>query len=146
MFRGSASATIDGKGRLKIPVDFRRRLAQAYDEEVFITSLDGESAHIYPLPVWEEHEAKLLELPSTDRARIKYLDRVNYWGQQVRLDSQGRVLIPQLLRDRAAMSGEVVVSGRIDHLVVWNHERFVERLERQTFGDEELDRLSSQGI
>ncbi len=60
---------------------------------------------------------------------MRYLERVNYFGQQTRLDVQGRILLPQILRESAGMNGDVVVSGQLDHLVVWNHERFVARLE-----------------
>ena len=114
--------------------------------EVFITSVSGEAAHVYPLPVWEERETKLLALPSTDRSRDRYLERVNYFGQQVKVDPQGRVLIPQLLRERAGMSGEVVVQGRLDHLVVWNHERFATKLESDPITDDDFARLAEKGI
>ena len=147
MFRGSAPAKIDDKGRLKIPSDFRRQLEERYGSEVFITSVQGDSALIYPLPVWEEIEQRLLAVPSTDRVRDRYLERVNYYGQQVRLDSQGRVLIPQLLRDAADLvDGEVAVSGRLEHLVVWQRERIVEKLAAEPFTEEDFRALSERGI
>ena len=71
-------------------------------------------------------------MPSTDRTKMRYLERVNYFGQQVRLDVQGRILVPQILRESASMNGDVVVSGQLNHLVVWNHERFVSRLCRSS--------------
>ena len=92
MFRGSASATVDDRGRLKIPTDFRRQLEERWGSEVFITSPSAESTRIYPLPVWEELETKLLAMPKTDKARNRFLERVNYFGQQTRLDPQGRVV------------------------------------------------------
>jgi MraZ protein len=146
MFRGSASATVDDKGRLKIPTDFRRLLEERWGPEVFITSPDGTAARIYPLPVWEELETRLLRMPSTDKSRNRYLERVNYFGLQARLDPQGRVLIPQPLRERAGMSGEVVVAGRIDYLEVWNHERFATRLEAEPLTDEDLRALADRGF
>ena len=146
MFRGSAQATVDDKGRLKIPTDFRRQLEERWGSEVFITSPSGEATRIYPLPVWEELENRLLAMPSTDRARNRYLERVNYFGLQVRLDPSGRVLIPSNLRERAGMSGEVVVAGRIDYLEVWNHERFAARLEAEPLTDDDLRALSERGF
>jgi MraZ protein len=146
MFRGSAPAKIDDKGRLKIPTDFRRLLEDRWGPDLFVTSVQGESALLYPLPVWEEIEQRLSAMPSTDRTRVRYLERVNYYGQQVRLDVQGRILIPQILRESASVSGDVVVSGQLDHLVVWNHERFVSRLQEQPFSDEDFRALSTQGI
>ena len=146
MFRGSAPAKIDDKGRLKIPTDFRRLIEERYGPELFVTSVLGDSALIYPLPVWEEIEARLTAVPSTDRAKSRYLERVSYFGQQVRIDVQGRILMPQLLRERADMNGDVVVSGQLDHLVVWNHERFLARLDEQPFTDEDFRALSERGI
>lgn len=146
MFRGSAPAKVDAKGRLKIPTAFVRALDESFDKELFVTSILGDSALIYPLTVWEEIEARLREMPSTHRTKVRFLERVNYFGQQVRLDAQGRLVIPQLLRERAGMSGEVVVSAHLDHLEVWNHERFQKRLEEQPFTDEDFRALSEQGI
>ncbi|HSS75865.1 MAG TPA: division/cell wall cluster transcriptional repressor MraZ [Thermoanaerobaculia bacterium] len=146
MFRGSAPAKIDDKGRLKIPTDFRRLLEDRWGPELFVTSVQGESALLYPLPVWEEIEQRLSSMASTDVTRVRYLERVNYYGQQVRLDVQGRILIPQILRESASVSGDVVVSGQLDHLVIWNHERFVSRLQEQPFTDEDFRALSTQGI
>jgi len=146
MFRGSAPAKIDDKGRLKIPTDFRRLIEERYGAELFVTSVLGDSALIYPLPVWEEIEQRLSGLPSTDPTKKRYLERVNYFGQQVALDVQGRILVPQLLRERAGMNGDVVVSGQLNHLVIWNHERLVSRLDEQPFTDDDFRALSEAGI
>ncbi|NJL27245.1 MAG: division/cell wall cluster transcriptional repressor MraZ [Thermoanaerobaculia bacterium] len=146
MFRGSSPAKIDEKGRLKIPAEFCRLLEERYGNEVFITSVSGESATLYPLPVWEEIEARLAKVPSSDRAKQRYLERVNYFGQQLRLDPQGRVVIPQILRESAEMIGEVVVSGRLDSLEIWNRERFDRKLREQPFSDDDFRSLSEHGI
>ena len=146
MFRGSAAARIDSKGRLKVPSDFRRLLEETYGRDVFITSVTGQSAVLYPLPVWEEHEAKLLALPSTDRFRQRYLERVSFFGQQTRLDAQGRLVVPPGLREAAGIVGDVLVLGSLDRLEVWNHDRFTHRLEEQPFTDEDQDLLSAKDI
>jgi len=146
MFRGSAPAKIDDKGRLKIPTDFRRLLEESYGLDLFVTSLLGDSALLYPLPVWEGIEERLRAVPSTDRAKERYLARVSYYGQQIRLDVQGRLLIPQLLRESAGMNGDVVVTGQLDHLVVWNHERFRKRLADEPLTDEDFRALTQYGI
>ena len=146
MLRGSAPAKIDEKGRLKIPTDFRRVIEERYGPELFVTSVTGEAALLYPLPVWEEIEARLASMPSTDRTKTRFLERVSYFGQQAHLDVQGRLLLPQILRESAAMSGDVVVSAHLDHLVVWNRERFVARLEQQPFTEDDFRALSERGI
>lgn len=146
MFRGSASAKIDDKGRLKIPTGFRRHLEERYGKEVYVTSVLGDSVLVYPLPVWEEFEERLAALPATDRTRRRFLERVSYFGHQGRVDAQGRVLVPQLLREGAEMTGEVVVSGRLDHLEVWNHDRLRSRFDDEPFGDSDFEYLSERGI
>jgi MraZ protein len=146
MFRGSAPAKIDDKGRLKVPTSFRQHIEERWGQEVFATSVLGDSALIYPLPVWEDIEARLQSMPSTHRARNRYLERVSYFGQQARLDNQGRIVLPQILRTSAGMDGEVVVSAQIDHLVVWNRERFESRLADEPFTEEDFGALSSAGI
>ena len=146
MFRGSANAKIDDKGRLKMPAEFLRPLAEHYGTEVFITSVNGESALVYPLPVWEEVERKLAEVPSANPAKQRYLARVNYFGQQLTLDKLGRGVVPQILRDKAEIVGEVVVSGRLDHLEVWNRERFEQRLLEEPFEAEDFASLADFGL
>lgn len=146
MFRGSAPAKIDDKGRLKIPTEFRRVLEERWGTDLFLTSVQGDSSLIYPLPVWEEIEEKLARLPSTNATKRKYLERVSYYGQQSRMDAQGRVLIPPILRESAEMAGEVVVSARLDHLEVWNHQRLQERFAERPFTDEDFERLTAADI
>ena len=146
MFRGSSPAKIDDKGRLKVPTEFRRILEESHGREVFITSVMGASAKLYPLAVWEGIERKLAEVPSSDRSKQRFLERVNYFGQQLRLDAQGRVVIPQILRERAEILGEVVVSGRIEHLEVWNRERFDQKLLEEPFTEDDFEALAERGI
>ena len=146
MFRGSAPAKIDDKGRLKLPTQFRRFVDERWGAEMFVTSVLGDSAFLYPLPVWEEIEARLAAMPSTDQKRARFLERVSYYGQQVTLDAQGRLVLPPILRASAGMNGEVVVSAQIDHLVVWNRERFERRLAEQPFTEDDFRALAERGI
>ena len=142
MFRGNAPAHIDDKGRLKVPNGFRVLLETKYGRELFVTSLNGDFVRLYPMPVWIEIEERLSAMPSTHPARVRFLDRANYFGQQVELDAQGRVVIPSRLRESALMTGEVDVLGNIDHLGVWNHERFLSKLDREPFTDEDSRALA----
>jgi MraZ protein len=146
VLRGTTPAKIDDKGRLKVPNGFRTLVQATHGADVFVTSLSGESVRIYPMPVWQAIEAKLAAVPSSHPSRAKFLDRVNYFGQMAELDGQGRVLIHQRLRDSASMAGEVDVFGQYDHLEVWNHERFVSKLHREPFTDDDAKALSEFGI
>ena len=146
MLRGNFTARIDEKGRLKIPNAFRALIEGKHGTELFVTSLTGEYVRIYPLPVWLTHEEKLARIPSSHPARLKYFDRVNYFGQMAEIDSQGRVVIPQRLRDSAGMAGDVDVFGQYEYLDVWNHERFVAKLQREPYTDEDARALAEFGL
>lgn len=146
MLRGNYAARIDDKGRLKIPNAFRALVEEQHGSELFVTSLTGESVRIYPMPIWLALEEKLSKVPSTLPARLKYLDRVNYYGQTAQVDNQGRVVIHPRLRESASMTGEVDVFGQYDYLEVWNHERFAAKLVRDPFTDEDAKSLSEFGI
>jgi transcriptional regulator MraZ len=144
--RGSAPARIDDKGRLKVPTMFRGVIHDQAGPDVFVTSVTGECVRIYPMPVWLDVERKLTQISANHPARLKFLDRVNYYGQTGELDVQGRVIIPAHLRESASIVGDVRVFGRIEYLEVWNEERFAQKLSREAWTDEDGLRLSELGI
>ena len=146
MLRGNAPATIDEKGRLKVPSIFRAEIEDSWGGDFYVTSLTGESVLIYPLPIWQDIEERLAKLPSLNPTKKKFLDRTNYYGQLTSLDKSGRVLIPTLLRESARMAGEVAVLGNLNYLEVWNHERFLERLKKDDFTVDDNETLSKLGI
>ena len=146
MLRGNSPAKIDDRGRLKIPNGFRSFIEDEHGRELFVTSLHGDSVRIYPMPVWLETEEKLGRMPFTHPARLRFLDRVNYFGQVGELDAQGRVLIPVRLRDAAKMAGDVDVLGQFNYLDVWNHDRFLNKLQRDAYTDDDARALSEFGI
>lgn len=141
-FRGSAPARLDEKGRLKVPNLFRQQIEEAFGSEFFVTSLHGREILLYPLPMWRALEEKLAALPAIHRAKTKFLERVNYYGQDASMDGQGRVLVPQILRDAAKLPADVVVTGNIDHLVVSDRSALASRLASEEFSAEDYDALS----
>lgn len=146
MLRGSATARIDDKGRLKVPNWFRALIEKDHGSDLFVTSLSGDSVRLYPMPVWLALEQRLAQMPSTHPARAKFLDRVNYFGLEAELDSQGRVIIPPRLRDVAQITGDVDVIGQQTYLDVWNHERFVARMASDPFTSDDAKELAGFGI
>jgi MraZ protein len=147
MLRGNHPARVDDKGRLKVPNGFRALVEQQYGPELFVTSVTGEYVRVYPMAVWLEIERRLAEVPSANPSKQRFLDRVNFFGQSVTLDKQGRVVLPQLLRESAAMQGEVSVLGLQNHLAVWNQKRLQDRLfKKEPFTDEDGRVLSGFGI
>jgi MraZ protein len=146
MLRGNATATVDDKGRFKLPVQYRDYIKETWGSDFYVTSFVGESVQIYPLPVWQEIEEKLAKLPSLNSTKKKFVDRTSYYGQSTSLDNSGRILIPALLRESAKMAGEVAVLGNLTYLDVWNHELIKARLETQTVTEEDKEILSQLGI
>lgn len=120
MFRGNNPAKVDDKGRLKIPSAFKALLDAANVTELYITSTDGRKAEIWPLPEWEKREKLLADESSMNDSVEKYLNLTSYYGQQVEMDSQSRVVLPQKLRDRGKLDAEVVVLGKLVYLEVQN--------------------------
>ena len=146
MFRGGHPTRVDEKGRLKVPAEFKRVVDEKYAVRFYITSLDGHVAQIYPFEEWERIEQKLAGLSTFNPTKKKFLDRVNYYGQAVEMDSQGRLLIPQLLRDAAQIKGEVAVLGNLTYLVVRNIEVFRKEIAETPFTPDDEKTLDDLGI
>ena len=146
MLRGSYPAKIDDKGRLKIPNAFRAVVEDQHGAGLYLTSLSGDSVRIYPMSEWLAVEERIQRMPSAHPARLKFLDRVNYYGQVGEFDVQGRVLIPGRLRDAAGMTGDVDVLGQMTYLEVWNHDRLLAKLNREPFTDDDARALAEFGI
>jgi MraZ protein len=137
---------VDAKGRLKLPAAHRAVLEPRYGSEFFVTSLRGESVLLYPLEVYAEIEERLLKASKLDPLVNRLRNSVNYYGQSISMDSQGRILIPPLLRERAAIQGEVAVLGQQNYLEVWNRQLFEEMLKNEPLTDAALKELASFGF
>lgn len=151
--RGHSPATVDEKGRLKLPSSFKAELETFAQGEGggeprhYLTSLDnGRSARLYPLPVWEGIEARLATLPATSPARRKFLEATAYYGSEVEPDAQGRFVIPPILRESAQLLGEVALLGQMDYLALWNKAGFEQRMAAEPLSAEDLAQLAELGI
>ena len=146
MLWGSYPAKIDEKSRLKIPAKFRRDLPDTEENTYFVTSDDGHCAQIYPIPVWERVAQKFQEPPRMDPAKVKLQKFTSYYGALTQMDPQGRILIPQALREDANITGDVIVIGKNDHLEIWNVEVIRKSLQEQPLTDADRERLAEQGF
>ena len=146
MFRGNCPTRVDEKGRLKVPAEFKRVIDEKYGTQFYITSLDGKVAQIYPFEEWERIEQKLASLSTFNPTKRKFLTRANYYGQAVEMDGQGRLLIPQLLRQTADVKGEVAVLGNLTYLEVRNLEALQTEIDESQFTAEDEKTLDELGI
>lgn len=145
MFRGNHPARVDEKGRFKVPAEFKRLIDERYNAEFYITSRDGRVAEIYPVEEWRKIEEKLSKLSNFNPAKKKFLNKVNYYGQMVEMDGQGRLLLPQILREAAELKSDVAIYGNLTYLEVRNME-VSKRMAEEEFTAEDEKTLDELGI
>ena len=140
---GSYTVRFDGSGRIKIPEKFRILLEEQYGKELFITSLTDESVQVYPLPVWEKLSGVSTEGTLHLKPAVrKFMLRVNRKGNHYRIDSKGRILISQALREKANLEGEVEVIGLSNHLEIWNKYKLDGILEEKPLTNEDFEKIA----
>lgn len=118
MFMGEYQHSIDSKGRVIVPARFRDELGESF---IATKGLDH-SLFVYPQNEWQEMEEKLRLLPFT-RADARAFARLFFSGAvECGLDKQGRILLPQVLRDHAKISKEVIIIGVSTRVEIWAKE------------------------
>ena len=131
MFRGLHEHTIDPKGRTSLPARFREalnRLADPGDSDglaadtlILTTGIDRCLVG-YPPAEWRAFEARLAALSQFDPAVVQ-LKRIYVAGAtEVAVDKHGRLLIPPMLREYAALTREVVWAGMVTTVELWAKE------------------------
>lgn len=122
MFMGEYNHTIDAKGRLIIPAKFRELLGTEF---VLTRGLDG-CLFIYPVDEWKGFEQKLRALPLTNKNARTFSRFFVAGAAMCELDRQGRVLVPQTLREFAGLEKDVVLTGNLDRIEVWSKDKWSE--------------------
>ena len=148
-FSGNPKTKLDERGRLKMPAEFKTFIERKYGKgfsAFYITSMDGGSAEIYPLPEWLERQNKVFAMPQSNPARKMLLTRYNLYGDRADMDPQGRMQIPEELRAKADLSGEVKVAGEGNLLRVTSLKSLRESVEGSALTPEMLDSLSQYGL
>ena len=140
--RGSAETTVDEKGRFKVPSVFRAPIEETFGPEFFLTSISGVDVLVFPMPVWNALEEKLAAMPAIHRAKAKFQERFNTYGQVARMDAQGRLLVPALLREVSGIEGDALVLGQTDHLKLVDRTKHLKNLRTATITDEDYDELA----
>jgi len=140
-FRGHETARIDDKGRLKIPAKFKRALDSANLKTLFATAVTNDSLSLYPLPVWESIEAKVLELGRLHPKRRAFDKRVHYFGSEVEMDAQGRIPLKPIQRDLMNHPDEVVLLGCMDHLDVYPAAELTDDMRPEELTELDLEEL-----
>ena len=130
--RGFFPAHVDDKGRLKLPVNFQQYLGAMGDQKLFVTSVDGRIARIYPISVWEQNEKLLADLSAEDPEAAEALGFIaNHYGAEGKMDPQGRVTLPaELRRELTLENQEVRVDCFMGGINVYGMKEYEERNRR----------------
>lgn len=147
MFRGHAYRSLDAKGRLMLPPDFREAItAESALASVMLTNFDGAVVG-YPLAEWERIEESFNAVNVLDK-RLRNFQRFFISGAlEVALDKQGRVLIPPHLRAYAKLDKDVVVAGVGRKFEIWDQATFeAQRKEMEESFDEDMSALAEKGL
>lgn len=137
MFRGINLIGLDAKGRMAMPTRYREQL-EGKDNQVVVT-IDTESPCllIYPLKEWEIIEEKLQTLPSFNRAARRIQRLLIGHATELELDSNGRILLPPLLREYAKLDKRVMLVGQGKKFELWDEQQW--QLGRTNWLTEESD-------
>lgn len=121
MFRGFSTLSLDSKGRMAVPSRYRERLLAMSDGKLVLTlnPLDR-SLWLYPLPEWELIEEKLAQLSDFERQGRRAKQMMRGYASDCQLDGQGRILVPQELREYAGLNKQAVILGQGNKFEVWD--------------------------
>ncbi len=131
MFMGEYNHTIDAKGRLIIPSKFREILG---DDFVVTKGLDG-CLFVYDNTEWAAFEEKLKALPLMNKESRKFVRFFLAGAAGVEVDKQGRILIPSVLREFAALDKDVVLVGVGGRIEIWSKDRWTDASEYDDMDD-----------
>jgi MraZ protein len=125
MFRGHFEHAIDAKGRTSLPSRFRDVLAATGDPRMVLTPSPFDAClHLFPMKAWEEFEAKIGALPQFEPNVIKLRRLYVSAAVECEVDKQGRVLVPNSLRDHAALQKDVLWAGMGQMVELWAREKW----------------------
>ena len=120
MFIGEYKHNLDSKGRLAVPAKFRAALKKG---AVVTRGIDN-CLFLYPKEKWAEEAEKIAKLPQS-QANARAFVRLQLAGaMEVDFDSQGRVTLPEYLRQFAGLKKKTVVAGLYDHLEIWDEDEW----------------------
>jgi len=140
---GSYKAKLDKGGRIKIPEKFRTAIEEQFGKGLFITALEDDFIQIFPLAIWES----MMKMPDggsryPDPDIQEFNRKANLLGNQGDIDSKGRILINQPLREKAGLQAEVQVIGVNNYLEVWDCLRLAEKMAKKPLTYEDFKNYS----
>ena len=124
MFKGRYETILDSKGRTSLPARFRHVLTDSDDNRIIVTTALDPCLAVYPYNGWLEFEKKIAGLPSFDPSVIQIKRLYVSGAVECNVDGHGRILLPPVLREYAGVNREVVWSGMVDYVELWDQQRW----------------------
>jgi MraZ protein len=146
--RGTYSARLDDKGRLKVPADYQQFFGALSEKKLFVTSLDERTAQVFPMQIWRKNE-KFFETYRDDPKTARVLAfRANHYGGEAEMDSQGRILFPPELRRKLGIENQPVrMYAYRGHIRVLSEPVYGEHIgESENLSADALDKLEMAGL
>ncbi len=128
MFHGRANLNLDSKGRLAIPARYHQDLASACERRLVVSAFSRECLQIYPWPVWDALNAKLLSRTNVNPEIRKLQRQLIGHAQDVEMDASGRILISPELRSHAGLDKSVALIGMGSKFELWDPARLDEEI------------------
>lgn len=128
MLMGEYNHSLDAKGRVILPADFRNELGESF---IITKGLDN-CLFIYPQSEWEQLSVKLRQLPLAKTEARAFVRFFFAGARQVELDKQGRFLIPATLRQHASLKKDAVLIGVSNRIEVWSKDEWLKYNEEIT--------------
>jgi MraZ protein len=119
-FIGHHEYSLDNKGRVSIPSEFRDVLNERYDERLVLMKQYDRCLVAYPVEEWSKLDEKISALPASDPMVMRFLRNYYSSAKVCELDGQGRVLIPHALKTYAGLSREVIIIGLSNKMEIWD--------------------------
>ncbi|GIV58652.1 MAG: division/cell wall cluster transcriptional repressor MraZ [Bacteroidetes bacterium] len=123
-FKGQASYSVDSKGRVAIPAKMRSALNPEAKNTFTLTRGFEKCIFLYPLDKWEQIEDEFEQLNLYQRESRDFVRMIMMWAEEVTLDGQGRVRIPESLMEYAGITDRALIIGALDHIEIWDPDLF----------------------
>ena len=137
-FKGSYEYSIDSKGRINIPAKMRKHVSPEANDWFTVTRGFEKCVYIYPQDEWVKMENAIRTLSPTDGEHRFFMRVLLQHANDLQLDAQARITIPKELLHHAALDGEVLIIGQLEHIEVWNPKEYKKYLESQNKSYEEV--------
>jgi MraZ protein len=143
MFIGEFNHSLDTKNRVSVPAKFRKELGK---KAVITRGLDN-SLLLYPMKAWQEIAHKLGKMPIGESSTRSFVRLMLSGASEVNLDSLGRILIPEYLKEYAFLKKNTVINGLFNRIEIWNDKSWSSyKKEAENNAKQAAEKLGELGI